>query len=864
MNIAKLSIIAILIGLLQIGNARAYPVSEIQVEGVAADQVEVVKTLSGLLPGDDYERSRAERGEEKIVEYFSSKGFPQVEVRSDVLAYNERHVVRFKIQLGPAIRISEVTFACKQEVLSPVLTSRLFQAVDLKPGEYFDRDRIKEMRRAAESVLFSQNFIDSKVSDIGTEVTSSGLKLRFMLELGQKVALSVSGNEYYSRSELMTFIEEQRALGLGRDYGLVLSTRIKELYIEHGFRRVSIMPYSFEPHGNEPKKVVFDISEGPRVMIRSLIFDGNEVFKDLELNELFYKNAADRIIARIYNAKMVDSTAHGMIDELKKRGYLSAKLIAIKTEEAGEAGVNLRIFISEGLQTRIQAIDFKGNHVFTVEQLDGFLGLHENDPLNLVQLEDGLDQIKKQYRNLGHLNFKVNNELSHQLVTYSEKNQFAYLNLDLDEGQVIRLGEYKLFGNDKTKPVVIERELRIKVGEPLGEARVVETEERLRRLGIFGQVNLEFKDSEKTPNTKDMRVSVQEAVPGNTSTGIGFRNDLGVRVFGELSYANLWGMNHTWALNVTANRRLNNFKFFEYSAQVSYTWPWALLGETTFRPSLLAEKRQYIQFNAETYAFSANLERMLYRPLKFSGSFNYTLERVRQFGAVELPAISGTSLSQNQQIRIGSVTPTLRLDLRDNPVVPRRGFFALTSFEYANSFLGTQIDPIPVSYGRFQVRTDLYLDFIPHIIWFSSIRGGWLRNFINPYQSNGQLDPRVTVPLIKQFALGGINSIRGFVEQELNVQSDGNAERRVQGYSTYVNYRTQMDFFVSPNLSFGPFLDAGNLQVDAFSMGNLRYGTGVGMRYLTPVGPINFDWGFKLFPHSGEESNVFYFSLGVI
>jgi outer membrane translocation and assembly module TamA len=59
-------------------------------------------------------------------------------------------------------------------------------------------------------------------------------------------------------------------------------------------------------------------------------------------------------------------------------------------------------------------------------------------------------------------------------------------------------------------------------------------------------------------------------------------------------------------------------------------------------------------------------------------------------------------------------------------------------------------------------------------------------------------------------------------------------------------------------------LDAGNLQLDTFSFGQLRLGSGVGLRYITPVGPVNFDWGFKIKPLPSESSNVFYFSLGVI
>ena len=841
----------------QYGLAKASPISEVRVIGAPTDWSENLKVMSGIIPGDEYEKTRLERSEEKLQAYLEGKGYPQVVVNAEAIERDGIVKVRFNVALGASIQIADVQFLAKGtgKEIPNALTGRLSRAIDLRVGELFDRDRIKDMRRAVETVLYSQNFIDSKIVDLTTEGTSQGLRLKFLLDIGQKVALSVSGNTYYSRTELMTFIDEQRAQGLGKEYVNILGTRLQDHYREVGFRSAKITPYSFESLGSDEKKVVFDIAEGPRFFIKELIFDGNTVFTSTELEEFYFKNASDRIVARIYNEKMAEDAATRMIDELKKRGYLYAKLIAIKTEDLNKSDVALRIFLNEGIQTRIHAIDFRGNRLFKSSQLIEFLGLHEGDPLSLVQLEDGIDQIKRQHRNSGYLNFKINNEAGNQLVSYFEKNQFADLSFEFEEGNQIHLAKIEIFGNDKTRRNIIERELRVKIGEPLSELKVSESEANLRRLGIFSQVNIEFSDNPTETNSKDMRVSVQEAVPGNSSIGMGFRNDLGLRVFGELSYANLWGKNHTWALDLIANRRLEHFRFSEYRAAVSYTWPWAFYGDTTFRPTLSAEKRQYLEFDAETYAISLNLDRMIYRPVKLSGGLVYTIEHVRQFDAVDL--------SQNQQIQIGSLTPVLRLDLRDNPLVPRKGFFAVSSFEYANSFMGSQKTPIPVSYGRFQSRMDEYLGFIPNVIWFNSLRGGWLKNFVDPYKADGSLDPSVTVPLIKQFALGGINSIRGFNEQELNVQAK-NKDVRVKGYSTYINYRTQFDFFPTQALSFGPFLDAGNLQVDAFSLGNLRYGSGVGMRYLTPVGPVNFDWGFKLFPRSGEDANVFYFSLGVI
>jgi len=844
----------ILAGLLFIAiSARAAPIDEIRVEGegMNSEQVQMLKNISGFLPGDEYEKTKNERAIGKFQDYFQGKGYVNVHI-SDIFEKNaktSKSVLLYRFALGEPLRISQVEVISKTETLTSELKMKLLQSVELKPNELLDRDRLKEMKRSIEVALLAQNFIDSKVVDLQTEsLGNNAFRVIFSVELGQRVVFSVSGNEYFTRSELATLIEDQRKVGLGRDYISVLINRLVDYYVEYGFRSVQITPYTFESNRGEPRRVVFEIKEGARVHIRQIIFDGQEFFSSAELEKIFFQNASDRIQSKIYNEKMVESAAQAMVEVLKKRGFLSAKLIAIKTEAEHLSDVNVRIFINEGIQTKVQSIDFIGNHVLSAEALRQFTGLKEDQPLSLSKLEDGLELIKKEYKNLGYLDVKIVNENSGQLVTYSERNQFAYISIEIDEGTQWLYSGLVIFGTEKTRNVVIEREVLLKLDEPISEKKLMETEDRLRRLGVFGQVVLELIPGEDPKKYKQLKVSVSESVPGNRSVGLGYRNDLGIRAFGEISYSNLWGLNHSWVASLSANARLSNYQFVEYKAQTGYIWPWFTMGETTLRPNLSVEKRQYIQFDAQTFALSVSLERLLLKSVKLFGSMTYTIEQITQFNAA--------NPINDQGIRIGSITPLLKIDLRDNSVTPKHGFFAMTSFEYANAFLGSQINPMPVNYGRFQARADAYLDFIPHVVWYTSMRGGWLKNFANVYGSN------FSIPLIKQFALGGINSMRGYLEQEINVQ-EYDINRRVQNSMTYVNYRTQFDYYTSQNLSLGPFLDAGNLNVDNFTLGALQYGAGVGLRYMTPVGPVNFDWGFKLFPRALAETNVFYFSLGV-
>jgi len=833
-------------------SAFATPIDEILIEGegIGSDQVQSLKTISGLIAGDEFDKARSTRAIGKFLEYFQGKGYVNANITDSFEQNkNSKSVLHYHFSLGAPLKLSKVEVVSKTENLAPELRQKLLQVVELRPNELLDRDRLKEMKRSIEVALLSQNFIDSKVVDIQTEVLGdNSFKAIFIVDLGQRVIFSVLGNEYFSRNELASVISDQRAVGLGRDYVSVLMNRLSDHYLEYGFRSVEITPYTFESSKNEPRKVVFEIKEGPRVLIHQIIFDGQEIFTSKELESVFFSNASDRIQARIYNEKMVESAAQMMVEELKKKGFLSAKLIAIKTSEAGKNKVNIRVFINEGIQTTVQSIEFNGNHVFPSEVLKQSMGMREDQPLSLAKLEEGLERIKKEYRNLGYLDAKILNESSGLLITYSERNQFAFLSVEIEEGTQWFYSQLKIFGTDKTQNKVIEREIQLQAGGPISESKLLETEDRLRRLGIFNQVTIELVPSAQGQQYKDLKVSVSEDVPGNVGFGAGVRNDLGLRLFGEMTYANLWGLNHAWVINLSANHRWSNFRFIEFSAQTGYIWPWFTLGETTFRPNLSAERTQYLQFDAETYAFTASFERMLLKSPKLSGTLTYTLEQVRQFDAVDT--------TQNQQIRIGSITPQLRLDLRDHPLTPKRGFFALASFEYANSAFGSQTNPLPVNYGRFQSRNDFYFDFIPHVVWYTSIRGGWLKNFAHSTGST------FSIPLIKQFALGGVSSMRGYLEQEINVQAN-DPQRRVQNFMTYVNYRTQFDFYATQNLSFGPFLDAGNLNVDQLVLGALQYGTGLGLRYMTPVGPVNFDWGFKLFPKNVAETNVFYFSLGI-
>ena len=340
---------------------------------------------------------------------------------------------------------------------------------------------------------------------------------------------------------------------------------------------------------------------------------------------------------------------------------------------------------------------------------------------------------------------------------------------------------------------------------------------------------------------------------------MGVRNDLGLRVFTEFAYSNLWGENHTWSINANANRRFEDFCdtreqaspcFIEYETRIGYRWPWFVIPKLTLRPELSFERRRFFQFDALSGAFRVNLERPLVEKWNLIFNLTYSLERTKQENAV--------FEEDNQTLTIGAITPSLQIDLRDNPLSPTKGFFASASFELANDTFGSQGQPCPVSYTRFQVRADQFIPLGKVAQFYVSARTGMARNLVSDAEAG--LNCNAALPLIKQFTLGGAASLRGYQLQEVNKQ-----DVAISGTLSFINYRAQLDLKLAGPLRVGPFLDAGNLFVDRFGLAPLLLTTGLGIRYVTPVGPVNLDWGFKLNPETGvEDRHRIHFSVGVL
>jgi outer membrane protein insertion porin family len=119
------------------------------------------------------------------------------------------------------------------------------------------------------------------------------------------------------------------------------------------------------------------------------------------------------------------------------------------------------------------------------------------------------------------------------------------------------------------------------------------------------------------------------------------------------------------------------------------------------------------------------------------------------------------------------------------------------------------------------------------------------------------------LPLLERFFVGTQNvTIRGYRLEDVGPK-DINGDPI--GGNSLVLLSGQLRFPVTQGLSLVGFVDAGNLyDKKDFDPTRLRVGVGAGIRFVTPLGPLALDWGFKLNREPGEKPSEIHFNIGTL
>ena len=427
-------------------------------------------------------------------------------------------------------------------------------------------------------------------SDINFYVTKvEGQNISIEIEIEELPTLSdvkINGLKKGRIESVITDTELTSGKKLSESFLTNTKNYIENKYKKEGFLNTKVALNTIKDTvGANTYKMVVNVDKGPRIKIKDINFEGNEIFKDKTLRSKFKKTKHKTSIRfwkkSKYNEDEYKEDLKRLVDFYKEEGYRDARITGdtLVYNDDGTNTINLILNIEEGKKYYFGNIDFIGNTIYSDAILQQILGLQKGDTYNGVLLKkriadtskpDGND-ITNLYQNNGYLFSNIN------AVEVSAINDTIDFEIRITEGKLASFNKIVIEGNSKTNDHVIYRELRTKPGELYSKDKLIRTVRELGQLGFFDaeQINPELENVDPNSGTIDVRFDLVESgasqieLQGGYGQG-GFIGTLGLS-FNNFSMRNIlngksykplpMGDGQTLALRLQASQFYNTYSF---------------------------------------------------------------------------------------------------------------------------------------------------------------------------------------------------------------------------------------------------------------------------------------------------------------
>ncbi len=703
-------------------------------------------------------------------------------------------------------------------------------------------------------------------------------------DLGPRIGLSFSNNvNFFTHVQLKNELKKASRTQSGIvDENLVRKT-IDQLYQDRGvfYTTINIRKVIGEDDRSSFKHFYVDIKEGRRITLEKIVFEGNQTIPEVNLLNLVKEKSNTLLERGFLDINALENMTDIIGEHYVKSGFIYSQVQkpVISFSESGESAV-ASFRIDERGVYKLSSIILDGLP-YSINQSEIYKVMKNRvgRKFDVTNLDKDLAAVIDVLRENGFYfaQFKVKN--NREIVKVNRSKLEVSLDFSLIPGVKTFFGELIISGNRKTKSKVFKREMKLKHLDLVTPKVINEFIGKLRTLGIFSRVGITPIVGQKVGDNKALLnfiVKVREQDFGRGEISPGFRTDLGYKVGFNLSYNNLGGMNRSVLLNTQANlrtsysyledeRRAAEKDVLEGLVQLQFVEPFLFGNDLELKTSFKAQRRRYSSFDADIFSISPTLTKRFTNRLL--ASVRYEFDDIRQYGANDDPE---DETKDNDRYIIGSITPSISYDLRDDTVRPTKGAFFNLAWEFANPyFLAQDEQDLTVNYTRAILRSAFYVP-AGDITLASMLTFGFEKNYATDLveKSDGSVDTSGFIPKIKVFRLSGFDQLRGFDDEEARILTDDRdiEDVTVDDKAFLVNFKFEPRYYLGDSSVIALFYDAGRIMVNSLKPLDLRSSVGVSFKVLTPVGSLDFDYGIKLkrkyIESSRESFGRFHLSIG--
>jgi len=672
-------------------------------------------------------------------------------------------------------------------------------------------------------------------------------------------SIEFRGEQAFGEKELRVALKEE--IGTIEQFGLSparaddLAFFLEVFYRKHGYAKVNVH-YVIE----SGDRLRLDITEGPRFMLQTVLFEGNAKEPADKLFEYIVgptRERYSRLEKRLpFVAADLEEGTHLVHRFYVAEGFLDADVDPPRykfLEQNSE--VDVVVPIHEGRQYFFGTIGFSGRTVYGAEALRGQIADLVQRPYTDARVEDIPRRLEAYFKARGYYDVKV--------AATGEPDEAVNgrvpVQIVVSPGAIYYFDGVTVNGLTRLNPSFVTKRFTRLSGKTYSPDVLDERFRTLMKTGLFNV--LQIKPVPVDGHLLRLDISAEEAKSKEFGFWVGFDTYEGALAGVQVGDRDLFGTGRPLTASIEVSQR-------SYKGEVLYEDPFFL--DTDF------------QFAARVFALTFDYDG--YTKFELGGRFELSRKITKYDEAALVFSARHVKITDSEikpEFLLGSTTNYLvntigltnTLDLRESPYVNPRGFLVANTLDLASSALGSDIE-----YIRGTMRVGYYLPFGPKVLtpgvvedqsggsplqrWFrqSSIAFGARAGIIHSLTTRGA-DEATAIPIDERFYNGGATTVRSFGERDLGPHDN---HGHPVGGEFYTVFNVEYTFPIFGELQGAIFMDAGNLLPSSEDIGldDMRYAVGAGLRYKLPVGPIRLDYGVNPDPRPFEDFGAFHFSFG--
>jgi outer membrane protein insertion porin family len=734
--------------------------------------------------------------------------------------------------------VSSVTIRGQKRIELQAIEGRL----TLKANDRFTADALREQVK----ILYGTGYFEDV--QVETELGQGGVAVTFVVREKPFITEIVfDGNEELSDDKLKEKITIKSQTFLDQQQAKESAEKIRLAYQEDGFYNAQVIPV-IQTVDEDRKRLTYFVKEGTKAKVRRINFEG---MRSVTKEEMFKVTATRERIpwygiitqlkvpsllsdAGVLKREELGNDIERMREVYLNKGYLNVQ-ISQPTLELSEdkKWFDISYSIAEGEPFIVQEVGFRGNTVFEDHELREGLNIKPGEIFQRAKIRGEITRITDMYGAKGYAFADVVPN-----VTPDNNARTATILLNVKEGEMMRIREIHVNGNDKTRDNVVRRELRLDEQDVVDTLALKRSFQRLNNLNFFETV--EILPQQVEADKVDLNVKVKEKPTGQFSIGGGFSTLDKLVAIADITEGNLGG-------NGWLGRIRGQLGQQRSLGLVTFRNPYVNDSYNALQLDIYRTMTNYISYFESKSGVSATWSRWLSEYV--NGSVSLFGEQLTYRDPQEglcpdlIPLICRQLGSQSST----GIRTSLFRDTRDYYLDPRTGWRFSIGADYGTPALGGSNH-----FYKFNLDVVKYTPLIYDTRFSVRVRYGQVEGL------EGK-----PIPLTERFFVGGINTMRGFVFGRAGPVTPSGS---LLGSAKQFIINNDFIFTISSEAKLNGvfFFDYGNGFDDneSIQINKLRKAVGFEARWISPFGPLRAAYGINLDPRPTERMGVFEFTIG--